>query len=406
VNSPQPDDEPRVNIRRPLIGICVILALAETLLGGIGPLLPEYARRLSLSGFRAASLLGATSLAMLIVSFPSGVLVERVGVRRMTVLATSALCLAAVANGVATDYSTLLLSRLAVGAAGGVVWTSGLAWLRGTGSAGTDSRLGSAVVVGGIGLVFGPGFFGLLAGSFGLRAPFFIIAAAILGAAPLLRQREAVTRNLTPVPPSRPPRGELGSWLGRPNLQEAVLALSSGAVASGLVGVIVPFELHRSGESAGTIGLILLITGLGYLAAGGTVAVLGSRAVSTGAALAASAIAVAAMLPTAISTSVAAVVGSAALLAVMRGFASTLCYPLACRAADERLPAATIFGYLNSVWAGISVVVPLAAGWIFDAVGPRSTFVVAQVAVGLGVIHIILKRRRSTAPRRRHRSTH
>lgn len=382
-------------MRRLLTAIYVILALAEALLGGIGPLLPEYARRLSLSGFQAASLLGATSVAMLVVSFPSGVLVDRVGVRRMTMGAAFGLCLAAVASGLATSYAELLLSRLAVGAAGGMFWTSGLVWLRATTGDASDSRLGSGVVVGGIGLVFGPGFFGLLAGPLGLRVPFYLIAVAIAAAATLLYGGEAIPRNPAPAPPN-PLRGALSSGFLRPNLQEAVLALASGAVASGLVGVVVPLELHRAGQSTGTIGLILLLTGLGYLAAGSTVARLGSRIVSVGAALTASAIAVVAMFPTALSTSVVAVIASTALLTVMRGFASTLSYPLACRAADARLPAGTILGYLNTVWAGMSVVVPLAAGAIFDAAGPRTAFIVAQAGIGVGLLYIVRRRHRAS----------
>jgi predicted MFS family arabinose efflux permease len=372
----------------------VLLAAIESLAMGISPLLPDYEHRLSLTGFSVSALLASSSLALLLASMPAGLIAERIGVRRLTIIGCAVLTVAALAEADPVSYGYLLVDRLVIGAAAGVFWTSGLAWLSSL-PEGRTSPIGTGITFAGVGLVLGPGFVGVVAQVFGVGAP-FILMAAVIGAATLVlmfapRTSPAVAEDALPSRLS----AVLVAVRRRPELRSALFALSASAVAAGTISVILPLELHQAGASTGTIGLILFASGLGYIGASAAVARFRSRVVNSRVVAIVSVLIGVLLLPGSLSRSAAVLVVTVAVVTPFRGAVSTICYQLAARAAGAGVGAASIIGCLNSLWGAVSVVAPLLAGAIFDAAGGRAAFATAQVIVLLAAAATALSRRQA-----------
>jgi len=372
----------------------VLLAVVESLVVGISPLLPAYETRLSLNGLSVSALVACTSLALLLAGVPAGLIADRIGVRRITIIAGGVLCLASLAEADPFGYGYLVVDRVVIGAAAGVFWTSGLAWLADL-PRGHSSALGIGITMAGVGLVLGPGFVGLTAQALGIGAPFILIGVLI--AATTLILATAPHHRVAVADGALPPRlsAVVMAARHRPQLRSALTALSASAVAAGAISVILPLELHQSGSSTGTIGLILFLTGLGYVAASAIIARLGSRVVSGRAVVIASVAVGTLLLPASLSRSAAIVVATVAIVTPFRGALATLCYQLGSFAAGNGVGAASIIGCLNSLWGAVSVVAPLGAGAMFDVAGGRAAFASAQAVVLLAAAATALGRKRA-----------
>jgi MFS family permease len=369
----------------------VLLAVAESLVVGISPLLPTYKSHLSLSGFGVSALLASTSLALLIFAVPAGLIADRIGVRRLTIISGVILALASIAEADPFNFVWLLSVRVVIGAAAGVFWTSGLAWLAGL-PEGHSSALGIGITMAGVGLVLGPGFLGLFAQAFGIGAPFIIIGVVIAATTAVLAG--AGHRPLPVADEAMPPSlaRVMTAAKRRPELRSALIALSASAVTSGTLSVLLPLELHQAGASTGTIGLILFITGLGYVAATAVIARVGAGLVSVRSVIVASAAVGTFLLPASLSRSAVLLVVTMAVITPFRGALATLCYQLGSRAAGDGVGAASIIGVLNSLWGAVSVFSPLVAGAIYDAAGGRAAFACAQVLVLMAAAATALSR--------------
>lgn len=372
----------------------VLLAVVEALTVGISPLLPAYQSRLSVTGFAVSALLASTSLALLLAGLPAGLLADRLGLRRVTIIAAAVLCLGAFAEAIPAGYGYLLVDRVIIGAAAGVFWTSGLAWLANLPGR-SASALGIGITMAGVGLALGPGVIGVVAQALGVGAPFLLIGAVIAAATVVLAS--APQRPLHLGDEALPPRLShvLVAARRRPEFRSALIALAASAVAGGAISVILPLELHQGDASTGTIGMILFATGLGYIGASALVARLGSRVVNSRAAVVASAALGTLLLPGSLSQSAAILILTAALVTPIRGALANICYQLGSRAAGDGVGTASLIGCLNSLWGAASVVSPLAAGAIFDAAGGRTAFACTQAVVLMAAAATAMSRRRS-----------
>jgi predicted MFS family arabinose efflux permease len=378
--------------RRLSFSLYVLLATIEALVVGVSPLLPAYEARLSLSGFSVSALLASSNLALLLAGMPAGLIAERIGVRRLTIISGVVLAMGGFAEAEPVSYGYLLVDRVIVGAAGGVFATTGLAWLSGL-PEGRSSPVGTGITFIGVGLALGPGFIGVVAEVLGIGAP-FIVMAVLIGVATLV---------LIWTPHAAPPISEeahsprlsavLVAVRRRPELRAAMFAMSASAVASGAISVILPLELSQAGASTGTIGLILFVSGLGYIAASALVARLQGRVVNTRVAAIVSVLIGALLLPGSLSRAAAILVATVIIVTPFRGALSTICYQLAPRSAGDGVGAASIIGALNSLWGAVSVGAPLVAGAIFDAAGGRAAFAVAQLIVFMAAAATALSRR-------------
>src|SRR5260221_2480327 len=135
------ETHPRAGLSRVLIYGLVLASSAAQF--AIVPVMPTYARLLGLSGFQQGMVLGATGLATLAVCVPAGALSDRFGARRLTLWAGLLMAIAIFAQSLASNFPTLLGTRLVFRIGLRRVWTAGLSWIAGTVRAG--SGLGGSV---------------------------------------------------------------------------------------------------------------------------------------------------------------------------------------------------------------------------------------------------------------------
>ena len=383
---------------RLLIGVLILVSAAAQF--ALVPVMPVYARRLGLSGFEQGMVLGATGLATLAVSVPTGALSDRFGARRITLAAGLLMAAATAAQALAGSFPALLAARLAFGAGYGMVWTAGLCWLAGA-MAGGPPALGGSVASAGVGGVAGPAVSGALAQSLGLAVPLLATAAGFA----VITAGLAVLR--VPPGPAAPyrasTRGERPASRHR-DLIGAAAAVVTAGLSTGVCALLVPARLQAAGASSGQIGLAFAAAGILFAVGSALTAAVGRRAVNLP-------VTCGGMLVVAGALSL-AVVGSTPLLLVAmlcvttaaRSVLWTVSYPLAASAgagsgAGTGLGASV--GLLNAIWAATAVLGPLGAGAVAAHLGAPAAFGLTQAvcAAALAVTAVLAWRGRRPSAR-------
>lgn len=227
------------------------------------PALPVVNRSPALSG----ALFAVYALALLAATPAVGVWVDRVGPRAPllagllgTVTATAAFATAVGVEQIAG--SMLFLARAAQGAAAAVSWTAGLALIAVTHRSDQTGRaMGIALSAAWFGAVAGPAASGILADSFGLGAPFILIAA--------LAAADAAARIILikprPVVAVRTPFRAVASA----SPLSALISLTvMGAAILAFPEPVLPAHLNTLGLTSSAIGLVFAAMALtGILAA-------------------------------------------------------------------------------------------------------------------------------------------
>lgn len=368
-------------MRRSVAPIYALILLETLVWIAIVPLTPTFSATLGLRGVEAGMILAAASLAALFVSFPLGLLADRLGSREVTIASAALFTLSTVGQGLAGDFWSLLLARAAFGVAFGALWAAGAAWL--ADSLAEHRRaggLGAVATVTGLGFTTGPVFAGVLADRYGPGVPFLVVA--VLAA--------LVTAALVVVAPGSAPRSTnagVRRLLRLARRDELVLGGVALLTLIGLVGggvnLLVPLELKANGVSASAIGLLFSAASAIYTLVSGIVARLGSRAATLR-------VAGLAVLGTACSLVLVAVSGSTyvaiafvLLRAPFWATMDTLIYPLVAAGAHRsRLSRASVMGLVMLGWGITSTVGPPLAGAIADAAGARAAFGVFVIISG------------------------
>jgi NNP family nitrate/nitrite transporter-like MFS transporter len=379
-------------MRRVLLPLYALIFLETLVWIAIVPLGPTFADELSLSKFETGMLLSVASLAALVVSFPLGLLSDRVGARSVTVGSACLFTLATLGQGVAEDFWSLLVARAAFGVAFGAMWTAGLAWLGDAMPAHRRaSALGATVTVTGLGFTVGPAFAGLLSDSFGTGAPFVLVALA--GA--------AVTAGLIvsrPVATETVERQPLRQMLRAARADELVLGgvviMALIGFVSGGVNLLVPLQLEENDVSAGEIGVLFSAASVVYTVVSGAIARLGARAVSlrvAGTAALATGLAICLLVA---SGSTLAAAGFILLRAPFWAAMDTIGYPLAAAGAHRAsLARGAVMGLLTLGWGLSSSISPLTSGALASAVGERAAFAALAAACVLGGLWMLAAHR-------------
>jgi MFS transporter len=380
-----------------------LFGVAGVAQAAIVPLLPRMSAHFGLSASQTALLLALPGLATLAVSVPSGIAADRIGARRVSLVAAALLALSCLAQA-APSLAAVLVGRIVFGVAFGVVWTSGMAWLADLAEASGRSGLGPAVTCSSVGIMLGPAIGGVLAQQIGLGAPFAAIGAATaLILAPLaLGTRQA--RRATPAPPVQPadlpleiayfqpsvtdgpgaggsvsPRALL-ALARRPRVAAAAGALMISGAVSSASQLLVSGGLHHLGLSTGRIGLAFSASAVCYIAVSAVVVRLGGRAHTLKVnALTAAALAVA-LVPAMAGDGVVALVVALMLTAGPRAVISTIAYSLASgQRSEDGGSDGVVFGMLNGAWAAATVLMPLLAGAVEQAAGPDFAYLAVIV---------------------------
>src|SRR3989442_5962874 len=118
------------SVRSPLVVLLFLAIFAgELMWHAIVPLVPAFSQRFGLTKLEGGELLASTSVAILLVSIPAGMLSERFGVHMLTLVSLVVIAAGELGQGLAGSFIALLAARFVFGLGFGILWTAGIAWL-------------------------------------------------------------------------------------------------------------------------------------------------------------------------------------------------------------------------------------------------------------------------------------
>ncbi len=367
-------------MRRPALAIYGLLIAAEIVSWAIVPLAPRFRTELGLTKVEVGAILATVSVLSIAVSVPVGVWADRLGARALTLGSGIAIAAGSVAQGLASDFWSLLGARALFGVGFATVWTAGLALLAEVVPSGRRATaLGATTATAGLGGLIGPAATGFLAERFGMLIPFAAFgSAALLVCAALLALRPAGEL------PERHHRAARDTYrLARRDraVVAAIVATVLGGLAAGTVNLLVPLQLDENGLSEALIGIVFSAGAALFLVASATVARLADRTARVNA-VGATALALACVLGIVLaSPATAAVVAFLLLRAPVLAILFTVAFPLAAAGARRAgIGAGAVVGLLNVLWGVATVVAPLGAGALAELAGDRWAYAAVAVA--------------------------
>lgn len=381
------DPETSIPVEAKLLGIALFFAIAATNI--LTPLLPNIKADFGISVASAGLVVSAYGFARLITDLPSGLMLERIGERRIAIGAVILLTFGSLAGALSPTVEWLVGARIASGLGSGLmtaVTLTGLSWTAGARNRGVVMSLFQLANNAGVAIY--PLLGGVIGAFVGWRLTFVVSAAgAILAGVILLpllgrieagRKREVVSGKVDTLAFDLRPRrrrialgaiygGVVANMIQRhgvrntvlPLFAASVLKLGSIQIATGislmsLVGIVVVTPGARLGDRIGRRRIV--VVGLLILAIGDIV-FLGAQGYWT-------------------FLLAAAVVGSG-------DFFSSSQTALLSELVEPRQRARVLAGYRFFVDVG-ALLGPLMLAGVFDRFGPDAALVVAAVVLVVG----------------------
>jgi len=372
---------------RSRLGVIFFTVLIDLIgFGIVLPILPLYAQRFGAQGIGYGALVFVFSAMQFLATALLGRLSDRIG-RRPILLTTMVFNAAGyVLFAFAPSYAVLFVARVISGFASGNI-SAAQAYVADITSPAERARgMGTIGAAFGIGFVVGPMIGGLADHYIGRLAPGLIAAglsvANFFSASTILRESLALEHRAT-----RPvfDFGHMGEALGRKQLRPLMLVWLIAPFSFAGYTVALPLHVTRAfGWGAKELGWLFVV--IGAIAAVVQGFLFGKLERRTGA----RALLITGLFGMALSIGAVPYAGSSLLLyawTVPLAFANSLFAPAASGLvsiyANPR-EQGTILGAAQAFAALGRSAGPLAAGWVFDGLGPRPTFLLVGAIMGLG----------------------
>jgi MFS family permease len=244
-----------------LVGANVVVALGY---GVVAPVLPQYARHFGVSISAATFVITAFAVMRLVAAPPAGLLVQRLGERRVYISGLLIVAVSTAACAFAQTYGQLLLFR-SVGGLGSAMFT--------VSSLGLMIRISPPDARGRVAGLFSSGFMvgsvggpvlGSVTAGFGLAAPFVIYGTALLVAAAVIFFSLRGSTVAAPDESSEPAVSVRAVLRHRAYRAALFSNFATGWAAFGLRIALVPlFVVEALGRGAGVAGLALATFAIG-----------------------------------------------------------------------------------------------------------------------------------------------
>jgi predicted MFS family arabinose efflux permease len=383
-------------MRRLIVAIYVLIFVDEVALLCVVPLVPVYTDRLGLSKFEAGAYLSAASLAIVAASIPAGLLADRLGARRVTLVAVVLLAVSNVMQAYATNLSELLAGRIVFGVASATVWTATVTWLSDTSS---DRRrtsvIGAVVAVAGMGGMVGPAFAGAVAQHVSVRAVFLTVAVA---SAAMLVVLLALPAGGQAPHPHQPVAAVWRAARGEALIVAGIVIMVLGGLSDGVVNLLGSLELTADGLSTSATGFVFSAAAAVFIAISALVSRIGGRAVSVRSAGLAALLQAVALTPVFVSLASAPVAGMVLVRSAAVAWPYTIGLPLGALGARRRgVGTATVNGFLGLAWGGANFVGAPLAGFTAGVAGDRAAYgLLLACCLGAGVW--LMRRRPDVEP--------
>ena len=384
-------------MRRASAGLLYLAIFSgEILWSGFVPLVPQLSQRFDLSKLQSGVLLATTSATVVIVSLPAAATCERIGPRRMTVVATLVIALASLWQGVAGSFVAMVGARALFGIGFGVIWISALRWLSELAGSREAQALSLTVTTAGVSSVVGPTVSGVIVTRFGMAGPFTVIAAvnALMAVAMWLEP----TRTGRSTSEEQPIAEILAGAVADRLVTVSLLAMAIAGLLSAAINLLVPLRLHENGVSTSWIGIAFGASALIFIAASGGVARAVDRLVTVRAvAYAMAAVCVVTLIPV-VSEATPALVGYLMARAPLTAFMFTIAFPLgAIGARRAGITVGAVAALINIAWSVATLIGPLIFAAVAQHAGYRGSYVVLIVLFAAAIAWVLLPQRQAPA---------